>query len=146
MLIKYGKYLKAIEGETTLSGSDYKTHGLLVIGTERAVSRRIDNQLIGRSGRQGDEGSSRFFLSLEDDVPRIFGGEKFEPILSLFGSSQEGVSSDIVNSLLEKAQGRVEDQHFEQRDNASKYDKVHKVQRETFYNFSGESSHWRRNS
>ena len=67
------------EGEF-FKGSDFETKGLYVIGTERAYSRRVDDQLIGRSGRQGAEGDSRFFLSLEDDVPRIFGGEKFEPL------------------------------------------------------------------
>ena len=124
--------LKPEEGEF-LDGGDFATKGLYVIGTERAYSRRVDDQLIGRSGRQGAEGDSRFFLSLEDDVPRIFGGEKFEPLLNMFGDAQKGVSADTVNGLMSKAQERVENQHFDQRDNSNKYDDVNRVQRETFY-------------
>jgi preprotein translocase subunit SecA len=137
---KDGQILIKVEKEPTkpqegefFDGAEFATGGLYVIGTERAFSRRVDDQLIGRSGRQGAEGDSRFFLSLEDDVPRIFGGENFEPILSMFGDAQKGVSSDMVNKLLHKAQERVENQHFEQRDNAGEYDKVNRVQRETFY-------------
>lgn len=125
---------KPAEGEF-LKGDDFKTGGLYVIGTERAYSRRVDDQLIGRAGRQGAEGESRFMLSLEDDVPRIFGGENFEPLLNVFGDSQAGVTSGLVNSVMDKAQSRVENQHFEQRDNSAKYDKVNRVQRETLYKF-----------
>jgi preprotein translocase subunit SecA len=137
---KNGQVLIKVEDEPTkpeegefLKGADFATDGLYVIGTERAYSRRVDNQLIGRSGRQGADGDSKFFLSLEDDVPRIFGGENFEPVLNMFGDAQKGVTSDMVNGLLDKAQERVEGQHFEQRDNAGDYDKVNRVQRETFY-------------
>jgi preprotein translocase subunit SecA len=133
VLVRFGKELAEPNGGTHLKGSDFKTGGLQVIGTERSSSRRIDDQLIGRSGRQGAEGDSQFFLSLEDDIPRIFGGENFEPLLNLFGNSQEGVSSDLVNSVMNKAQSRVEGQYAEQRTNASKYQDVHKIQRETWY-------------
>ena len=133
VLIKVEKEPKKPEEGEFLKGDDFATKGLYVIGTERAYSRRVDDQLIGRSGRQGAEGDSRFFLSLEDDVPRIFGGEKFEPLLNMFGDAQKGVSADTVNGLMSKAQERVEGQHFEQRDNSNKYDDVNRVQRETFY-------------
>jgi len=124
--------LKPTEGEF-LDGADFATGGLYVIGTERAASRRIDDQLIGRAGRQGAPGDSKFFLSLEDDVPRIFGSERFESLLGLFGDAGQGISSDTVNHLMDKAQERVENQHFEQRENSHKYDAVNRIQRETFY-------------
>lgn len=133
ILIRFGKNLPELEGDNHLKGSDFKTGGLLVVGTERAPSRRIDNQLIGRAGRQGAEGESQFYLSLQDDVPRIFGGESLEPLLNLFGDGESGLSSPTVNSFLEKAQQRVENQHYDQRHNASKYHDVHKTQRETWY-------------
>lgn len=133
VLIRYGKKVSELEGESHLKGSDFKTGGLLVVGTERAPSRRIDNQLIGRAGRQGAEGESQFYLSLQDDIPRIFGGEDLEPLLNLFGDGESGMTSTTVNSLMSKAQNRVENQHYDQRHNASKYYDVHKTQRETWY-------------
>lgn len=133
ILVRYGKEMPSLEGEANLKGSDFKTKGLLVLGTERAPSKRIDNQLIGRSGRQGAEGESQFYLSLEDDVPRIFGGEGLEPILNLFGDGEKGLSAGPVNSLMEKAQERVENQHYDQRHNAGKYYDVHRSQREAWF-------------
>lgn len=135
ILIRYGKDLPEVQEGVSLKGSDYSTGGLYVIGTERAPSRRIDNQLIGRSGRQGAVGESRFFTSLEDDIPRIFGDEKLSSLLAYFDSASDGVSDKRLNSLMQKAQERVENQHLDQRENATKFDKVHRVQRETFTKF-----------
>lgn len=133
VLVRYGKELPAVAEGTHIDGNDYRTGGLLVIGTERATSRRIDDQLIGRSGRQGAEGDSVFFLSLEDEIPRIYGGEKLEPLLDMFGNAQEGVKSGVVNNVLDSAQQSIENMHIEQRNNASKYRDTHKQQRETWY-------------
>src|SRR5258707_15051589 len=92
--------------------------GLHVIGTERHEARRIDLQLRGRSGRQGDPGSSRFFLSLEDDLMRIFAGDWVKGILTRLGMQEgEAIESGLVSRQIEKAQRRVEERHFEQRKN-----------------------------
>ena len=135
ILIRYGDELPEVKEGVSLHGADFATDGLYVIGTERAPSRRIDNQLIGRSGRQGAVGESRFFTSLEDDIPRVFGDDKLEDLLGYFDSSSEGVSDKKLNSFMRQAQERVENQHLEQRENATKFDKVHRVQRETFTKF-----------
>ncbi|MBN1783496.1 MAG: SEC-C domain-containing protein, partial [Alphaproteobacteria bacterium] len=108
--------------------------GLYVIGTERHESRRIDNQLRGRSGRQGDPGASRFFLSLEDDLMRIFGSDKLGGVLKRFGLKEgEPITHPWVSKALEKAQGKVEAHHFEIRKNLLKYDDVINEQRKTIY-------------
>ena len=133
VVLRVGKESPETPGAVHLNDDDFQTGGLLVLGTERSSSRRIDDQLIGRSGRQGDRGDSQFYLSCEDEVPRVFGGEKLEPLLGLFGDSNDGISSDVVNGLMKKAQERVEAQHFEQRDNAGKYSKVSVAQRDSFY-------------
>src|SRR5579871_6596747 len=110
--------------------------GLHVIGTERHDARRIDLQLRGRSGRQGDPGSSRFFLSLEDDLMRIFGGEWVKNILTSLGMQEgEAIESPLVSRQIEKAQRRVEERHFEQRKNLLEYDEVMDQQRKRVYSF-----------
>ena len=108
--------------------------GLMVIGTERHESRRIDNQLRGRSGRQGDPGASNFFLSLEDDLMRIFGSERLDGMLQKLGLEEgEAIIHPWVNKALEKAQKKVEERNFEIRKNLLKYDDVMNDQRKVIY-------------
>ncbi|MGP8156134.1 MAG: preprotein translocase subunit SecA [Candidatus Acidiferrales bacterium] len=108
--------------------------GLHILGTERHEARRIDNQLRGRAGRQGDPGSSRFFLSLEDDLLRIFGGEKVKAMMHWLGMT-EGVpiESKLISKRIENAQKAVEAQNFEARKHLLEYDDVMNRQRETIY-------------
>ena len=108
--------------------------GLHILGTERHEARRIDNQLRGRAGRQGDPGSSRFFLSLEDDLLRIFGGERIKSLMFKLGMT-EGVplESKMMSKRLENAQKSVEAQNFEARKHLLEYDDVMNRQRETIY-------------
>ncbi len=108
--------------------------GLLVIGTERHESRRIDNQLRGRSGRQGDPGASRFFLSLEDDLMRIFGSDRMGGMLQKLGLKPgEAIVHPWINKALEKAQKKVEARNFDTRKNVLKYDDVMNNQRREVY-------------
>ncbi len=108
--------------------------GLYVIGTERHESRRIDNQLRGRSGRQGDPGRSKFFLSLEDDLMRIFGSERMDGILQKLGLRDgEAIVHPWINKALEKAQQKVEARNFEIRKNLLKFDDVMNDQRRVVY-------------
>ncbi|VBB68934.1 Protein export cytoplasm protein SecA ATPase RNA helicase (TC 3.A.5.1.1) [invertebrate metagenome] len=108
--------------------------GLFVIGTERHESRRIDNQLRGRSGRQGDPGASRFFLSLEDDLMRIFGSERMDKMLQTLGLQEgEAIIHPWINKALEKAQQKVEARNFEIRKNLLKFDDVMNDQRKVVY-------------
>jgi preprotein translocase subunit SecA len=108
--------------------------GLMVIGTERHESRRIDNQLRGRSGRQGDPGASRFFLSLEDDLMRIFGSERMGGMLQRLGLKEgEAIIHPWINKALEKAQKKVEARNFDTRKNVLKYDDVMNSQRREVY-------------
>jgi preprotein translocase subunit SecA len=108
--------------------------GLHILGTERHESRRIDNQLRGRAGRQGDPGSSRFFLSLEDDLMRIFAGDKVKALMQRLGM-EEGVAieSKMVSKRIESAQKSVEGRNFESRKHLLEYDDVMNKQRETIY-------------
>ena len=108
--------------------------GLLVVGTERHESRRIDNQLRGRSGRQGDPGASRFFLSLEDDLMRIFGSERMGGMLQKLGLKPgEAIIHPWINKALENAQKKVEARNFDTRKNVLKYDDVMNSQRKEVY-------------
>ncbi|MFU8897389.1 MAG: SEC-C metal-binding domain-containing protein, partial [Roseinatronobacter sp.] len=108
--------------------------GLFVLATERHESRRIDNQLRGRSGRQGDPGRSVFFLSLEDDLMRIFGSERLEKVLSTLGMKEgEAIVHPWVNKSLEKAQGKVEARNFDIRKELLKYDNVMNDQRRVIF-------------
>jgi len=108
--------------------------GLCVVGTERHESRRIDNQLRGRSGRQGDPGASRFFLSLEDDLLRIFGSERMDGMLQKLGLKDgEAITHPWINKALEKAQQKVEARNYEIRKNLLKFDDVMNDQRKVVY-------------
>ncbi len=109
--------------------------GLCIIGTERHESRRIDNQLRGRAGRQGDPGSSRFYLSAEDDLIRLFGGDRFRKVMgTLMGTAgQEALESKMLTDAVENAQRNVEERHFGMRRDVIKFDDVINTQREAIY-------------
>lgn len=113
--------------------------GLYIIGTERHESRRIDNQLRGRAGRQGDPGISRFYLSLEDNLLRIFGGDRIKSIMDRLGIEEgESIESRIVTRAVENAQKKVESLHFESRKHLLEYDDVTNEQRKTIYRYRNE--------
>jgi preprotein translocase subunit SecA len=127
---KYEDTMKAEGREVAAAG------GLHVIGTERHESRRIDNQLRGRTGRQGDPGSSRFFLSLEDDLMRKFAGEWVANVLTRLGMEEgEAIESKMVSRRIEGAQKKVEERNFDQRKNLLEYDEVMDEQRKRVYSF-----------
>jgi preprotein translocase subunit SecA len=108
--------------------------GLHIVATERHESRRIDNQLRGRAGRQGDPGSSRFFLSLQDDLLRIFGGEKMQNLMLRLGMEEDvPIESKMISKRIRKAQEAVEAQNFEARKHLLEYDDVNNKQRQTVY-------------
>ena len=108
--------------------------GLYVLATERHESRRIDNQLRGRSGRQGDPGRSKFFLSLQDDLMRIFGSERMDGMLQKLGLKEdEAIIHPWINKALEKAQKKVEARNFDIRKNLLKYDDVMNDQRKVIF-------------
>ena len=108
--------------------------GLFVVGSERHEARRIDNQLRGRSGRQGDPGASRFYLSLEDDLMRIFGSERMDTMLQRLGLEEgEAITHPWVSKALQKAQQKVEAHHFDARKNLLRYDDVMNDQRKVIY-------------
>ncbi len=122
-----GTDIKLGEGVTDLGG-------LAIIGTERHESRRIDNQLRGRAGRQGDPGSTRFYVSLEDEVMRLFGGERMNNIMERVGFSDEApIESPLVTKSLERAQSKVEAHNYEIRKHVLEYDDVMNKQREVIY-------------
>ena len=125
---KIREEIEANKKETKVNG------GLFVIGTERHESRRIDNQLRGRSGRQGDPGSSKFFLSLQDDLMRIFGSDKLDNMLQKFGLEEgEAIIHPWVNKALEKAQQKVESRNFDIRKQLLKFDDVMNDQRQVVF-------------
>jgi preprotein translocase subunit SecA len=130
-----GERTKAIKTEIDAARERVrKAGGLFVIGTERHESRRIDNQLRGRSGRQGDPGASKFFLSLEDDLMRIFGSERMDPILSRLGLRDgEKIAHPWITTALAKAQQKVEGRNFDIRKNLLKYDNIMNDQRKVIY-------------
>lgn len=108
--------------------------GLHVIGTERHESRRIDNQLRGRAARQGDPGSTRFFLSLEDNLMRIFGGDKITSLMNMLNVEETmAIESPLITSQIQSAQKKVETYHFDIRKSVLEYDDVMNIQREKFY-------------
>ena len=131
---------EALRAEIEASVADEKAKvlaagGLYVLATERHESRRIDNQLRGRSGRQGDPGRSSFFLSLEDDLMRIFGSERLEAVLSRLGMAEgEAIVHPWVNKSLEKAQAKVEGRNFDIRKQLLKFDDVMNDQRKVIFN------------
>ena len=128
---------KAAEIESEIAAEKAKVlaaGGLFIMGTERHESRRIDNQLRGRAGRQGDPGASKFFLSLEDDLMRIFGSERMDGMLRKLGLEEgEAIIHPWVNKALEKAQEKVEARNFDLRKNLLKYDDVMNDQRKVIY-------------
>ena len=108
--------------------------GLFILGTERHESRRIDNQLRGRSGRQGDPGESRFFLSLQDDLMRLFGSERVEGVINALGIDEDTpIDAKILSNTIEGAQKRIEDQNFKRRKYVLSYDDVMNQQRTVIY-------------
>jgi len=122
-----GTDIKLGEGVTDLGG-------LKIIGTERHESRRIDNQLRGRSGRQGDPGMSRFYISLEDDLMRIFGSERLASVVDRLGlTDEDAIESKMVTGAIESAQKKVEGNNFDIRKDVVKYDDVMNMQREIIY-------------
>src|SRR5580700_4536156 len=135
------------EGQVTIAtnmagrGTDIKlgegvarNGGLHIIGTERHESRRIDNQLRGRSGRQGDPGSSRFYVSLEDEVMRLFGGERMTKIMERVGfTDEQPIESGLVTKSIQRAQGKVENHNYEIRKHVLEYDDVMNKQRSVIY-------------
>lgn len=128
--VLYQKYLECQEDAKRVR----ELGGLYIIGTERHESRRIDNQLRGRAGRQGDPGASRFFLSLEDDLLRIFGSEKLKSFMEKLGLPEgEPLEHPWLTKAIEQAQKKVEAYHFEIRKHLLEYDNVMNKQRETIY-------------
>jgi preprotein translocase subunit SecA len=131
---------KRIEG---LREQVLKAGGMCIIGTERHESRRIDNQLRGRAGRQGDPGESRFFLSAQDDLVRLFAGERIYKILDKLGGvdeegNEEPIEAGMLSKQIEKAQKKVEEQYFLQRKHTLEYDDVLNQQREVIYKYRDE--------
>lgn len=129
---------KLITEETEKWISDYefvkKVGGLYVLGTERHESRRIDNQLRGRSGRQGDPGRSKFYISLDDDLMRLFGGERFKGMMGRIGLEKgEPITHSMLSSAIENAQKKVEERNFEIRKHLLEYDDVLNEQRNFIY-------------
>lgn len=134
---KKEKAIEKIKGEIADAAEIVKqAGGLYVIGTERHESRRIDNQLRGRSGRQGDPGQTIFFLSLDDDLMRIFGAEKLEPLLAhrkIGLKDGEALAHPLISKTLQRAQIKVEQQNYEIRKNLLKFDNVMNDQRKVIY-------------
>ncbi len=129
---------KILDEMRTLTTAEYKqvieAGGLHVLGTERHESRRIDNQLRGRSGRQGDPGTSRFYLSLEDDLLRIFGSQRISGVMSRLGMEEgQPIEHSLISKAIENAQKRVEAHNFEIRKHLLEYDDVMNKQREVIY-------------
>jgi preprotein translocase subunit SecA len=140
----YEKVLPTIEERVeALRAEVLDAGGLFILGTERHESRRIDNQLRGRSGRQGDPGESRFFLSAQDDLVRLFAGERIYKILDKLGSTddegnEEPIEAGMLSKQIEKAQKKVEEQHFLMRKHTLEYDDVLNQQREVIYTYRDE--------
>lgn len=132
---EYDKKSEAIKAEVAaLKEKALQAGGLYVLATERHESRRIDNQLRGRSGRQGDPGKSKFFLSLEDDLMRIFGSTRMDTVLQKFGIKEgEAITHPWISKALEKAQKKVEARNFEIRKNILQYDDVMNEQRKVIF-------------
>ena len=135
--VKDKKAIEKIKAEVEKDKQTVKdAGGLYIVGTERHESRRIDNQLRGRAGRQGDEGASMFFLSVEDDLMRIFAGDKLEALLgnrNIGLQEGEALEHPLISKMLERAQAKVESMHFEVRKNLLKFDDVMNDQRKVIY-------------
>ncbi len=132
---KYAELLAKYKADTDVEHEKVvNAGGLFIIGTERHESRRIDNQLRGRSGRQGDPGKSRFYIALEDDLMRLFGGERIKMIVErLSGGEEINLEYGMMTSQIEKAQKRIEQRNFEMRSRVLQYDDVMNKQREVIY-------------
>ncbi len=131
----YERIFDALKAQTDAEHDEVvAVGGLHIIGTERHEARRIDNQLRGRAGRQGDPGSSRFYLSLEDDLMRIFGSDRISGLMQRLGM-EEGVPIEhkMVTNAIERAQKQVEAQNFAVRKHLLEYDDVMNKQRESIY-------------
>lgn len=129
-ILAHHKTVCAAEKERVIAAG-----GLFILGTERHESRRIDNQLRGRAGRQGDPGASRFYLSLEDDLLRIFGGDRLKAMMETMGLQEdEPIEAGMVSRSIETAQKRVEGRNFDIRKNLIEYDDVMNAQRKAVYN------------
>ena len=127
----YEKYKEEIKPEAE---KVREAGGLFILGTERHESRRIDNQLRGRSGRQGDPGQSKFYISLEDDLMRLFGGDRLFNMVDRLGLDEDTpIDAKILSDNIESAQKRIEDQNFNRRKNVLTYDDVMNQQREVIY-------------
>ncbi|MBP0962824.1 MAG: SEC-C domain-containing protein, partial [Oscillospiraceae bacterium] len=125
------KYKQEIAGE---SEAVKEAGGLFIIGTERHESRRIDNQLRGRAGRQGDPGESRFYIALEDDLMRLFGGERLQNMMDSLGVDEDmPIETKMLSGQIESAQRRLEGRNFEMRKNVLQFDDVMNKQREIIY-------------
>src|SRR6202042_2559936 len=140
----YRKAFEAIEARVEAAREQVlELGGLYILGTERHESRRIDNQLRGRSGRQGDPGESRFFLSAQDDLVRLFAGERIYKILNRLGSTdeegnEEPIEAGMLSKQIEKAPKKVEEQHFLSRKHTLEYDDVLNQQRDVIYTYRDE--------
>ena len=126
----YEKHKKIIE---PLAEKVKNAGGLFIVGTERHESRRIDNQLRGRSGRQGDPGASRFFLSLEDDLMRLFGSERVIGMVDRLGMGDQPIEAGLLSGAIERAQKQLESQNFQRRKNVLSYDDIMNEQRKIIY-------------
>ena len=133
---KFKELLEKFKAEITPEADKVReAGGLFILGTERHESRRIDNQLRGRSGRQGDPGESRFFLSLEDDLMRLFGSDRIIGLVNSLGLSDDTpIDARILSGSIESAQKKIEDQNFKRRKNVLTYDDVMNQQRTVIYN------------
>ncbi|MDQ6606202.1 MAG: preprotein translocase subunit SecA, partial [Actinomycetota bacterium] len=140
----YAKVMPEVEERVeSLRDQVLDAGGLFILGTERHESRRIDNQLRGRAGRQGDPGESRFFLSAQDDLVRLFAGERIYKILHKLGTvdeegNEEPIEAGMLSKQIEKAQRKVEEQHFLQRKHTLEYDDVLNQQRDVIYHYRDE--------
>ena len=132
---RFNELLAAHKAEIAKEAEEVRAAGgLYIIGTERHESRRIDNQLRGRSGRQGDPGASRFFLSLEDDLMRLFGGERVQSLMDTLGLDDETpIENKMITNTIESAQKKLEAQNFSTRKNVLQFDDVMNKQREIIY-------------
>mgnify|MGYP003818130203 CR=1 FL=1 len=132
---RFAELYKQFKAQTAEEGEKVKAAGgLFIIGTERHESRRIDNQLRGRSGRQGDPGESRFYISLEDDLMRLFGGEKLQGMMDTLGVEEDmPIENKMLTGQIEAAQQRIEGRNFEMRKNVLQFDDVMNAQREIIY-------------
>src|SRR5262249_10956265 len=131
---RFAEVLPGFETECKAEGAEVRElGGLYVLGTERHESRRIDNQLRGRSGRQGDPGATRFYLSLEDELMRLFATGMMSRVMNASFPDDMPLESKMVSKAVERAQGTVEDRNFEIRKNVLKYDEVMNEQRKVIY-------------